>query len=82
MFYDIDIENVTSYADNNTPYTSSFNLEEVLKKLELSTESLFGWFKDNDMKDNTEGCHLNRTHSNLTAKSDNLILKTAMKKNF
>ena len=82
MFYDIDIENVTSYADNNTPYTSSFNLEEVLKKLELSTKSLFGWFKDNDMKGNTEGCHLNRTHSNLTAKSDNLILKTAMKKNF
>ena len=82
MFYDIDIENVTSYADNNTPYTSSFNLEEVLKKLELSTKSLFGWFKDNDMKDNTEWCHLNRTHSNLTAKSENLILKTAMKKNF
>ena len=34
------------------------------------------------MKDNTEGCHLNSTHSNLTAKSDNLILKIAMKKNF
>lgn len=39
MFYEADIENVTSYADNNTPYTSSFNLEEGLKKLELSIKA-------------------------------------------
>ena len=39
MFYDTDIENVTSYADNNTTYTSSFNLEEGLKKLELSIKA-------------------------------------------
>ena len=35
MFYDIDICDIASYADGNTPYTSDFNLEEVIKKLEF-----------------------------------------------
>ena len=30
MFYDIDICDIASYTDNNTPYTSDFNLEEVI----------------------------------------------------
>ena len=32
MFYDIDICDIASYADDNTPYTSDFNLEEVIQK--------------------------------------------------
>ena len=31
MFYDIDLCDVASYADNNTPYISDFNLEEVIQ---------------------------------------------------
>ena len=30
MFYDIDICDIVSYADDNTPYTSDFSLEEVM----------------------------------------------------
>ena len=30
MFYDIDNCDIGSYADVNTPYTSYFNLEEVI----------------------------------------------------
>ena len=30
MFYDIDLCNIASYADKNTPYISDFNLEEVV----------------------------------------------------
>ena len=37
MFYDIDNCDIASYDDDNTPYTSDFNLEEVIQKLELIT---------------------------------------------
>ena len=30
MIYDIDKCDIASYADDNTPYTSDFNLEEVI----------------------------------------------------
>ena len=40
-FYDIDICDIPSYADDNTPYISDFNLEEVIQKLELTTNNLF-----------------------------------------
>ena len=49
MFYDIDLCDIASYADN-TAYTSDFNLEEVLQKLELTTSNLFEWFENNHMK--------------------------------
>ena len=53
MFHDI-----ASYADNNTPYISDFNLEEVIQKLELATNNLFEWFKNNHMKAIADKCHL------------------------
>ena len=49
-FYNIDTRDVASYADNNTPSTNCFTLEEVIQKPELSTKNLFRWFKDNNMK--------------------------------
>ena len=58
MFYDIDICDIASYADDNIPYTSDFNLEEVIQKLELTTNNLFEWFKNNHMKANADKCHL------------------------
>ena len=41
MFYDINICNIASYADENSPYNSDFNLEKVIQKLELTTNNLF-----------------------------------------
>ena len=58
MIYHIDLCDIASYADSNTPYTSDFNLEEVIKKLELTTNNLFEWFKNNHMKANADKCHL------------------------
>ena len=58
MFYDNDICDIASYADNNTPYTSDFNLGEVIQKLELTTNNLFEWFKNNYMKANVGKCDL------------------------
>ena len=33
-FYDIDICDIASFANDNTPYTSDFNIQEVIQKLE------------------------------------------------
>ena len=69
MFYDIDICDIASYADDNTPYTSDFNLDEVIQKLELTTNNLFEWFKNNHMKANADKCHLLVTRdTDVTAK--------------
>ena len=51
------------------PYTSDFNLEELIKKLELITNNLFEWLKNNHMKANTDKCHLLVTRdTGVTAK--------------
>ena len=58
MFYDIDNYDIASYAEDNTAYTSDFNLEEVIQKLKVITNNLFEWFKNNQMKANANKCHL------------------------
>ena len=78
MFYDIDICDIASYADDNTPYTSDFNLEEVMQKLELTTNNLFEWFKNNHMKANTDKCHLLVTRdTDVTAKIGEFDVKNS-----
>ena len=78
MFYDIDICDIASYADDNIPYTSDFNLEEVIRKLELTTNNLFEWFKNNHMKANADKCHLLVTRdADETAKIGELDVKNS-----
>ena len=76
MFYDIDICDIASCADDNTPYTGDFNLDEVIQKLELSTNNLFECFKNNHMKANADKCHLLVTRdTDVTAKIGELDIK-------
>ena len=78
IFYDIDICDIASYADDNIPYTSDFNLEEVIQKLELTTNNLFEWFKNNHMKANADKCHLLVTRdADETAKIGELDVKNS-----
>ena len=78
MFYGTDICNIASYADYNTPYTSDFNLEEVIQKLELTTNNLFEWFKNNHMKANADNCHLLVTRdTDVTAKIGEFDVKNS-----
>ena len=46
------------YADDNTPYVSADNIDEVIKRLETASVILFEWFADNQMKANQDKCHL------------------------
>ena len=83
MFYDIDNRNIASYADDNTTYTSDFNLEKVIQKPELITKNLFKWFKNSQMKTNTDKCHLLVTgDTDVIAKIGELVLKIEGKRNF
>ena len=50
--------NFASYADDNTIYQSGRNVDDVINDLQLSAEKLFHWFSDNQMKVNTDKCHL------------------------
>ena len=83
MFYNIDICDIASYADDNAPYTSDFNLEEVMQKPELTTNNLFECFKNSHMKANAEKCHLLVTRdTDVTAKIGEFDVKNSGKKNF
>ena len=48
---------ITSYTDDNTPYTTGNSIEKVIQKLENATTTLFQWFSDNQMKSNPDKCH-------------------------
>ena len=48
---------ITSYADDNTPYTTGNSIEKVIQKLENAAKTLFQWFSDNQMKANPDKCH-------------------------
>ena len=51
-FFDIIECDIASYADDNTPYNSDFNLDNVINNLEKSTNSLLNWFRENHLKAN------------------------------
>ena len=64
MFYDINDCYLASYADDNTPYASSSNVDAVINKLEESNNNLLQWFRNNHMKANADRCHLLVTGNN------------------
>ena len=52
---DVDIANFT---DDNTPFTSANNIDDLIDSLEKVSSILFKWFKDNLLKGNLDRCHL------------------------
>ena len=46
------------YADDNTSYTCSSNIEEVLENPQGTSEQLFQWFPANHLVVNAGKCHL------------------------
>ena len=58
MFFIVENIDIASYADDNTPYISVNNINEVILSLEKATDTLFKWLSDNVMKSNADKCHL------------------------
>ena len=48
----------TGYADDNTPFVVRDNVTDVKKALEGIEKRLVNWFSSNEMKLNTDKCHL------------------------
>ena len=58
---------ISSYVDDNTPYTTGNSIEEVIQKLENAAKTLFQWFSDNQMEANPDKCHfLSNSNSEVT----------------
>ena len=59
---DLFIENsdidIADYADDNTPYTCSSDLDSVIFKRQKNTERIFRWFYKNNLISNAEKSHL------------------------
>ena len=49
---------ITNYADDTTPYAIENSIEKLVETLERDTNILLDWFKINEMKSNTDKCHL------------------------
>ena len=58
LFLVISDTDFSSYADDNTLYDSGNSIDEVISSLQESAEKLFQWFSHNQMKGNTDKCHL------------------------
>ena len=58
MFLILEGTYFTGYADDNTPFVVRDNIKDVIKALEEIGENLLSWFSNNEMKLNTDKCHL------------------------
>ena len=67
--------NIANYADNNTPYTRSKDVNGLTESLEEASKELFKWFDDNLMKSNTDKCHLlDSTNDNVATSCLSIII--------
>ena len=58
MFFFVKDTCIANYADDNTPYATDDNLNNLLDVLKQDTNILLEWFKVNEMKPNPDKCHL------------------------
>ena len=81
LFFFIKKAMIANYADDTTTYATEYNIEELLKTLEMKTSEILHWFKVNEMKSNDDKCHLFVSNDenflinvgNETIESDNCI---------
>ena len=45
------------FAHDNTPYTSTKTIDDVIESLEQASMSLFNWFELKLLKGNADNCH-------------------------
>ena len=50
--------NIANYADDKTIYKEHENIDDLITSLQDAAAKLFKWFSDNQMKGNTDKCHL------------------------
>ena len=58
IFFIVNEQNLTNYADDNTPYAIDSNIDAIINNLVKDTSILIKWFNDNYFKMNADKCHL------------------------
>ena len=58
LFLIVDDVDIANYADDNTIYKEHENIDDLITSLQDAAAKLFKWFSDNQMKGNTDKCHL------------------------
>ena len=58
LFLIVDDVNIANYADGNTIYKEHENIGDLITFLQDACAKLFKCFSDNQMKGNTDKCHL------------------------
>ena len=70
-----------SYADDNTPYVCSENVDVTPEKLEEVANVLFEWFSNNFFKANADKCHLILiTDEPFSINTDNEVIEKSSNK--
>ena len=64
IFYFLDKAKMANYADDNTIYSIEENIDSLLYLLKNETLTVLNWFKINEMKPNSDKCHLIIANSN------------------
>ena len=58
LFFVMNHEAIANYADDNTPYLSGKNIDEVVRFLAESSRVIFKWFSDKQFQANASKCHV------------------------
>ena len=77
LFYIMKDTEFASYADDNTPYTFSKDIDKLVKLLEKTGTHLFKWYADNELKANPDKCSLLLS----TSESKKIVLNNVTIKN-
>ena len=73
---------ITNYACDNTPYAIEDTIEKLIETLEKGRNTLLNWFQINEMKSNTDKCHLlivNSQGNNIKIGNDGIIGESSIK---
>ena len=79
LFFVVKDIDITSYADDSTPFIVENNIDNVIASL----DALFNWFKNNRLKSNVDKCHvLVSTSKPVGIKSGDYTLETVSVENY
>ena len=76
LFFIIEKFDIANFAYDNTPYVTGDNIYSVIELLKDIACAIFQWFKNNEMKDNTNKYHvLLNTSNELTININEVQIK-------
>ena len=82
LFLTMNNEDIANYADDNTPYVSGKNIDEVVRFLEESSRVIFKWFSDNQFQASASKCHVSSNVNEVIGAVLNSLFLFFLRKDF